>query len=137
MQPDVLKLTGPEAGTVRLSEVGGWLLLFCIDFTILIPARAFLEIIFNPWAYASALISCLAVLSLVTGINVWARTSSALWLTKLMLAVLFCMGLLALGSEIASRTFDYGDIDVMAQAVIWFFYFKRSKRVRTTFGRSL
>jgi hypothetical protein len=137
MQPDVLKLTDPEAGTARLSEVGGWLLLFCIDFTILTPARALFEIVFEPWAYSSALILCLGVLSLVTGINVWTRTSRALWLTKLMLAVLFCVGLLALGLEIASATFDYGDIDVMAQAVIWFLYFKKSKRVRATFGRSL
>jgi hypothetical protein len=137
MQPDVLKLTGSEAGSVRLSEVGGWLLLFCFIYTILTPAGALLEIISDP--QSSAPIVFLAVLSFVTGISVWRRASRALQLTKLMLVVFFGVGLLGLvlGIISASNDADWVEIDLMAEAVIWFLYFKRSKRVRATFGRSL
>lgn len=137
MQPQLIQLTGPEAGTTKLADVGGWLLLFCVWFTMYVPARTIFPFISDPKTYWLAF--CLALLSLFTGISVWKRTSKALLFARIMLVAFFCAGLFGLGIDIVSSgvRFYYGPWELIVEAILWFLYFKKSKRVAATFGRSL
>jgi hypothetical protein len=141
MQPELLDLTGTKSATQRpeITGVRGWLLLFCIMVTIYAPARTAAEVIFGPWGYSSVIVLCLAALAFFTGISLWQVNSRALLLTKVLLIVLFCLGTLGLVVDVVNGTrLDRGsDLEFMTEAAIWYWYFKKSKRVRATFGRSI
>ncbi len=144
MQSDLLRLNSSETGIRNqnpgLAGVSGWLLLFCIEFAARIGAQMTLSVvIFGLWHYFSAVALFLAALSFLTSVSVWRITSRALLFSKTLLIVVFCVGIFGLGLEIVSaRTFLHGtEFDFIVEAAMWFLYFKKSKRVRATFGRSI
>jgi hypothetical protein len=142
MRSEFSRMTSPATAIKRqdLIGVGGWLLLFCIEFATRIGTQLTLSIlIWGPWHYFSIFAVSLGALSFLTGFNVWRVTSKALLFTRVLLIIVFGAGLFGVGLEILSaRYFLHGTgIDFIIEAVVWFWYFKKSKRVKATFGRSI
>jgi hypothetical protein len=123
-------------------QIGGWLMFFCILLTVIIPlvvlAMAWsgdtgMEFLFNiGWAAFGALI----------GFMIWSvqqRVFLLLWIYFGMTALLIALAVFNLASA-EERVPIRDSILVFRSAiysVAWFLYFKRSARVKETFGRNL
>jgi hypothetical protein len=133
-----------------LSGVGGWLLFFCISLTILDPLYSVIQAIGDPRisqnGLAIVMILCIAGFSIYTGFLLWKVRPDALKVLKgyfIFLFALACIGIL--GSFAVSFTTDtLTAIESLAtqaarlvSVAIWALYFKKSRRVRNTFGRNL
>lgn len=126
----------------ELIGIGGWLLWFCIATTIIAPLVNVVSIMSEPSGY-SIIDLALAAYMVVTGANLWRMSSRALQLTKILLAIQFWIGLLLFVIQIAASasgdtgsSSDAGAFRMLVGSTIWWFYFKKSKRVKATFGRS-
>ncbi|RZU29071.1 hypothetical protein [Edaphobacter modestus] len=129
----------------NLNGVGGWLLWFCFITTIVSPAIVVISSLSHPSGY-SLIDICLAIFSVFTGVNLWKAKPQALRLTKVLLAIQFCIGaLLVIGELISSTsdstssgsTSDPGGLRMLVGSIIWFLYFKKSKRVAVVYGRNM
>ncbi len=140
MQPHLLGVRDSRASVEypELVGVGGWLWLFCFLVTIH-PLATILETIIRPWTYWNVPLLCYSAVSALTGYSVWRMTPRALLFTRLFLITWFCLGALALINDVVAGTLsDRGrDFEFMIEAVVWFLYFRKSKRVKATFGRSI
>jgi hypothetical protein len=129
----------------ELIGVGGWLLWFCIITTIIAPLINIGSTLSSPSAF-SVIDLGLAAFMLITGVNLWRITPRALRLTKILLAIQFWLGVVLFIAQIAgsatessagdSRS-DTGAFRMLVGSTIWWFYFKKSKRVKATFGRTI
>jgi hypothetical protein len=123
-------------------QVGGWLMFFCILLTVIIPLFVLImawsgdfgmEFLFNiGWAAFGALI----------GFMIWSvqqRVFLLLWIYFGMTALLIALAVVNLAS--AEQGIPIHDSILVFRSTIycvaWFLYFKRSDRVKTTFGRNL
>jgi hypothetical protein len=153
------KAADPETSRIRkerpdLVGIGGWLLLFCIVSTIVIPLGALSTapsgVRISP--VGLILVLCFVALSLFAGISVWCQSSKALFYTKVFLIAVFCWGVMCLlGAAIIEVRMEMASTPTAAieseglaggfrpffWSLLWFAYFKRSKRVRATFGRNI
>ena len=128
----------------RLVGVRGWLLLFCIVVTIIAPASFLLAALLK-FSFFSVLDLALAGFYIFTGIHLWRVRPQALTYTKLLLLIQFCLGALLLLEHSAGpsvRALSGGAPDVnsakmMLGAAVWFLYFRKSRRVKATYGRSI
>jgi hypothetical protein len=141
---------GAAVETIRneypnLVGVGGWLLWFCIVTTIISPAVVLVSTLSHPSGY-SLIDVCLAAFSVFTGVSLWKANPQALRLTKILLVIQFCFGaLLFIGelinssgdSSTSNTASDPSGLRMLVFALIWFLYFKKSKRVRIVYGRAI
>jgi hypothetical protein len=147
------------ADSSRLRGTGGWLLLFCIGTAILSPLELLAEAILRPLGPLDIAILrplgllnvALTALAIYTGVALWRVRPNALGLVKAYFISLVCWAVLEVISglsaqqsaqisyinyEVAGREVAGGVAQIIT-VVIWWFYFKKSKRVKATFGRNL
>jgi low temperature requirement protein LtrA len=83
---------------------------------------------------------------IITGVNLWRQTGRALRFTKILLAIQFWLGLVLFVLQIASSntestprtsSSDAAGFRMLITSIIWWFYFKKSKRVKATFGKTI
>ena len=133
----------PVPARNSLEGVGGWLLFFCFGLTFVQPLlnfRGAFESGGGAIEYAVAI--ALTSLSLTTGISLMQRSNSAFrWLVWYFGVQAVLVPLLFLASLDEIRQGQPRAIGQIVHStlflVCWFAYFKRSKRVRVTFGRNL
>jgi hypothetical protein len=128
-----------------LQGVGGWLLFFCIGLVILGPVWL-LSQVSTPGSDLAGIVLALArtAFGLVVGIFVWNVRQVAftlLWIYFGVIVVYSLLGILGsitLANEGQSEPLAVAySIRSIVYVVIWFFYFRKSQRVRATFGRNL
>ncbi len=139
--PEVERL---RAEHPELVGVRGWLAWFCIIAAIISPIIVVVGILSEPSPY-SVFHLALAVFSVVTGIAIWKLWPQALKLTKILLIIQFVIGAILVASQILNSSAmassnaspDAGGARALVGSIVWFSYFKKSRRVRATFGRNI
>jgi hypothetical protein len=108
-------------------------------------SKAMISTLSHPSGY-SLIDLCLAAFSVFTGVSLWKAKPQALRLTKILLVIQFCLGALLFIGELISSTSDSSTsgnasdpsgLRMLVFALIWFLYFKKSKRVRIVYGRAI
>jgi Protein of unknown function (DUF2569)/zinc-ribbon domain len=126
----------------RQQEVGGWLMFFCILLIVVVPvfvmAMAWsgdfgIEAMFNiAWAAFGVLVGAMLW-------NVHPRAFVLLWIYFGMTALIIVLTIVNLATAEEGATAH--DSVLVFRGIIyfiaWFLYFKRSERVKATFGRNL
>lgn len=129
--------------------VGGWLLFYCVSLTILSPVYLLLYFLVTPYRVVTIYLF-FGILrgfwGIVVGIFLWMRRPVALFLLKGYF-IYIAAGLLLNALEIVrammrteSWTLTGNRFAVLASTgitVLWFLYFRRSVRVRNTYGANL
>jgi len=141
-------ISDPELRSLK--GVGGWLLFFCIALLIIQPVANFFEAAGDPVALVIAFL--LSALSITTSIMLILEKPSAfawLWSYFGVFAAIMVLGLTAtlVGGAVTGETGPDAAESKMREVLVmirglgfvalWLSYFKRSKRVRATFGRNL
>ena len=140
----------------RLRGVRGWLLLFCVVTTIIAPLAHLADAARTSDAAVFLIDISFTTLAFYTGLSVWRVRRHAFRWVRAYLIVTICLGVvtyvLSLGQandfaydptsatipEItATRMSTSQTIGSVIAAVIWWQYFKKSKRVNVTFGSNL
>jgi len=128
-----------------LNGIGGWLLFFCVITTIVSPV-----LVVDHWKTTplplNVLRACTTVLWFLAGVQLWRRAHHALDTVKTMFYAYAGLGALFLGIDLwlwATGQYHsagwvqgmgFRGLRMMVWAAAWFLYFKRSKRVKVTFG---
>lgn len=130
-----------------LRGVGGWLLLFCVGLIFIAPLYGAAEILENPTdVFVIVFDLSLAAFSIYTGITIWRIQPIALKLVKAYFIVSLVVACLAiLGSFSADLKETQGKttsplvigLRLLVYVAIWWSYFKKSARVKATFGSNL
>jgi hypothetical protein len=147
-QPDAAKPVVDERLGNPLWGVRGWLLLFCVGAAILSPLFLLAEAAENAGDPVTVVFDiALAGFSVFTGISLWRVSSYALSLVKAYFITFLVIGFLGLlgslvpkGHSVADPEFAetlLGAVRPIVFVMIWWSYFKKSQRVRLTFGRNL
>lgn len=145
-----VQTTAIEVERIRMEHpgligVGGWLLWFCIVTTVIAPIINVASILSDPTVY-SVIDLALVAYMIITGVNLWRLTGRALRLTKVLLAIQFWLGIVLFIIQIASSntestsgtsSSDTAGFRMLVTSIIWWFYFKKSKRVKATFGKTI
>jgi ribosomal protein L40E len=128
-----------------LQGVGGWLLLFWFGMTVVSPLILIGQILTG--AAAGPLIAAfnlaLSGFCIYAGVALLRLQRKTLTLIKFYLILSFMLGcVIFISYVIVASTQIHPQADVpslwaVAGPIIWWFYFKRSKRVRLTLGRNL
>lgn len=142
-ESDLPTTTGLHAD---LSGIGGWLYFFCIRNTVLAP-------LFNTFAIlgsstdllTKAIFFMLVVGELTAGVLVWIQSATAFRFLKFYFGFLVFIGLafITIGSltiedqQGGSLSMIKFGIEELLWAIGWYIYFRRSRRVRATFGRNM
>lgn len=132
----------------RLRGVGGWLLLFCIVTTITAPLAHIADAAKTNDTVVGLIDVSFTILAFYTGLSVWRVRRQAFRWVRAYLITVVCLGIvtyiLSLGQAsdtvaelIATRLNSSQTIGSVIAAVMWWQYFKKSKRVNATFGRNL
>ena len=140
--PEVDELTGNPLCGVR-----GWLLFFCVLTSIVHPLQVVAAIANGKQKPMEILIATiLAGTSCLVGILLWIRSERALEMTKYYLYGLIVFGCLIFlltlmmdvhkASTIASAEKIADSLMILPFPLIWTVYFKKSERVRLTYGRN-
>ena len=128
--------------------VRGWLLWFCIVLTIINPLVLAADAAKTRDVLAIAIDLGLASLFVYTGISLWRIKPKSLDLVKLCFACQLGLAALLLITVVESKrrlmepdlSFNpslEGGVRTVAYVIIWWAYFKKSKRVRATYGSNL
>jgi hypothetical protein len=129
--------------------VGGWLLLYCIGLTICSPLATFLPIsvVYRFMNYQYLLEIIRVIYGTVVGIFLWMKRPVALFLLRIYFIVIAAILLLALLRLIALALRPHtalamvrGVTAIIVQtgfSTLWFVYFRKSERVRNTYGVNL
>lgn len=140
------------------SGIGGWLLFYCISLTILAPLLSLFQAISTvqiaekaPTLRNALLVETGGVILLmaggiIVGILLWTRHRHALRIVKAFLIGRLCAFVaieiitLFLMQHLGSKVFEAGVTGAIGASIreaiyflIWWFYFKKSKRVANTF----
>lgn len=145
----------------ELKGVRGWLLLFCLNLTILDPSAVLFNLFVvsnlakpyfsqHPGFFRLVLVNgvvgiALAVFSLYAGVSLWKRLPGAPAAAKKYLAAISAFSIAApflpslFGSEdVPNRETFYlnclNSLFTLIYATAWYLYLKRSRRVRETYG---
>jgi TPR repeat protein len=135
----------------RLRGVGGWLLLFCIVTTIIAPLAHIADAAKSNDTVVTLIDVSFTILAFCAGLSVWRVRRHAFRWVRAYLIMIFCLGIatyvLSLGQVsdisvtiaelIATRINRSQTVGSVIAAVMWWQYFKKSKRVNATFGRNL
>ena len=133
--------------------VGGWLLFFCIITTLLGPAINLAQVadVAKTGTTLAAWTACFvlgfSLQGVITGLKVWSVKPEAFKWLRAWFITLFVVGVLASAAEIiqgamaahagAPEPPTSHPVAAIVYAAVWWSYFKRSKRVKATFGRNL
>ncbi len=126
----------------KKKEIGGWLMFFCILLIVVAP----LFVMFMVWSAEpgpdNASYIVWAGLGVLVGIMIWNLYRHSfvwLWIYFGITALLLAMRIADFIFVVPNRNFH--EITLIFCSAIyslaWFLYFKRSDRVKTTFGRNL
>jgi len=140
--PEIDELTGNTLCGVR-----GWLLLFCVLTSIVNPLQAVMLIANGKQKPMEILIAfILAGTSCLAGVLLWRRSERALEMTKYYLYGLIVFGCLAFlltlmmdvhkASTIVNMEKIADCLMILPFPLIWTVYFKKSERLRLTYGRN-
>ena len=140
----------------RSRGVRGWLLLFCIVTTITAPLAHLVDAANTNDIVMFLIDVSFATLAFYTGLSVWTVRRHAFRWVRAYLIMTLCLGIaayvlplgqagdiaygptsVALAEVIATRINTSQTIGSVIAAVMWWQYFKKSKRVKGTFGRNL
>ena len=128
----------------RLRGVGGWLLLFCVVTTIIIPLANMAEAANSNDAVVILTDVAFTILAFCTGLSLWRVRPHALKWVRVYLIVGPCLGMIAgLQRQATYITYDPTQAATnpvavaVTYAITWWLYFRKSKRVKATFGRNL
>jgi hypothetical protein len=140
----------------RLRGVGGWLLLFCIVATIIAPFAHIVDAANSNDTVVILIDVAFTMLAFCTGLSVWRVRHNAFRWVRVYLITAICLGVFAyvislgqasdisydptsptVAEHIATRINRSQTIGSVIAAVIWWQYFKKSKRVNATFGKNL
>lgn len=132
-----------------LYGAGGWLLLFCIGTAIANPLITIVQVLHSKNVLTAVLAFALAAFALDVGVSLWRLRPDALSVTKVYFIVLLVLA----GVEILGWLYTFNAAKEAAEpgpdsglwsaarlilfVGIWWSYFKKSKRVKVTFGRNL
>jgi Protein of unknown function (DUF2569) len=132
------------------SGVGGWLFFYCLTLTVLVPAYVLIDFSSRPYRYANPdnLINVARIIyGVVVGISLWTRRRSSLLLLKVnfiliaALLGLYSLSMIASALREHSSVFQAPQFSVIAYSagftLLWFAYFRKSARVRNTYGANL
>jgi len=133
------------AGYAPLRGVGGWLLFFCIMTTIIIPLVTIAEAANSNDPVVILTDVALAILAFCTGLSLWRVRPHALRWVRVYLVVGSCLMMIAglqrqatyITHEPTSSIYTNPVAGAVVYAVTWWQYFRKSKRVKATFGRNL
>ena len=131
------------------SGVGGWLLFYCIGLSILTPLMGLAQfsILLHFLNYEYVLDFMRVIYGTVVGIVLWMKRPIAIFLLRIYFIVIagtLLLGVLRLVA-LSLRTHTsialvQGFTRVIAQigfSILWFAYFRKSERVRNTYGANL
>jgi hypothetical protein len=154
-------MAGPE--DKKLKGVGGWLLLLCLNLSILDPLTVLVSLLVftqaskpyfdqQPELFRMILVSgifriALAVFSMYAGLALWRVLPGAVKVARryficlflYLLLSLFLPALLGVPGQPSSQSAatDYLNVAITTVYVIlWYIYLGKSKRVRSTYGGS-
>lgn len=129
--------------------VRGWLLLFCVGLVVVQPLGLLFEAVNSGDAFVAGFNFLLGAFAIYTGIALWRVATNALRLVKVYFVVVLIVATLAIASGIltapATRVSQTPSQDnfltvgfrALISVVIWWSYFKKSKRVKATYGANL
>jgi hypothetical protein len=134
--------------TFQRPEVGGWLLVLCLLLTVWNPASLALTAasgVMNLGARSTLSLVFLAVRLAITSIGVaagralWLRRPGAVWLAQLSLMLFGIEAVVRMSTRVDLSAAPPGTRFPLAVAVVlhnaaWYWYLKRSRRVRETFS---
>jgi len=141
--------TGNPSTIDPLSGIRGWLLLFCLGLVLVQPLALFFEALNSGDAFVGGFDLLFAAFAIYTGIVLWRVATNALRVVKvyfvagLVMATLAIVGgILTAQATLASNTpsqdnFLAVGIRMLIGVAIWWSYFKKSKRVKATYGANL
>lgn len=126
----------------KRKEVGGWLMFFCILLIVIAPLVVMLMVWSGESDPDNASYILWAAYGLVVGIMIWnlyRHSFVLLWIYFGITALLIAVRVADFIVLVPNRNFH--EITLIFRRTIywvaWFLYFKRSDRVKTTFGRNL
>ena len=129
--------------------VGGWLLFFCVACTIIAPAKEITQIgdLGSNNKFSILFVLLLAGFESFVGLSVWRVAKKALRYLNIFFLVQTCLAVLLilagtitlLGSEAVgeSESLFLDGFRTIIGTAIWWSYFRKSRRVRETFGTNL
>ena len=142
--------------SARLRGVGGWLLLFCIVTAIIAPLAHIADAANSNDTVVILIDVAFTMLAFCTGLSVWRVRHNAFRWVRAYLITAICLGVVAyvislgqasdmtydstsptVAEHITTRINRSQTIGSVIAAVIWWQYFKKSKRVNATFGKNL
>jgi hypothetical protein len=128
--------------------VGGWLLLYCIGTAILVPLAVFGRM--HGWKFQDPLYSLEQIrlfYGALVGVFLWMQRPIAIYLLRIyfiILAAKFLLTFLRLISvAVTNHTAPFSvagfgsTIWAVAVAIAWLAYFRKSERVRNTYGANI
>jgi hypothetical protein len=142
--------------TIQLSGVGGWLLLYCIGMAILVPLLISIQLF--SWTYflhanvrllnkAFILEMVQELYSATVGVFLWMGRPISLFLLKIhfiIVGVSTLVSLLALVQLALNARSKWAPVRGLVAEIVstgftilWFVYFRKSQRVRNTYGANL
>ena len=150
----LLAVSHPQSAVLTLpaiigpSGVGGWLLFFCISLTVLSPLNILMRASAGWHLTSPYLLNDLGALyGTVVGAALWLKRPISLMLLRIYfiiaagVAVLGVLNLIATAlrtheSLFLARGFT-GALEYVGILLLWFAYFRKSVRVRNTFGSNI
>ena len=133
----------------QLRGVRGWLLLFCLGLVLVQPLALLFEAVNSGDAFVAGFNLLLGAFAIYTGIALWRGATNALKLVKVYFVVVLIGATLVIASGIltapAARVSQTPSQDnpltvgfrMLIGVAIWWSYFKKSKRVKATYGANL
>ena len=129
----------------KLCGIDGWLALFCMGAIVDGPLQALNHLGNRPLRVIIIDIA-LTLFGFFTGAALYGRRPYALKVTKVFLIAMAALGILGGTLHFAAKAVTVGGLPTVADltplgpalfAAIWLAYFKKSERVRVTFGRNI
>ena len=141
----------PLAPIVRgPNGVGGWLLVYCLTLTMLAPGYILIQLSIAPIRFTNIYVLADAVriaYGMVVGILLWTRRPISLLFLKVYFIIiaaqflLYSLDMVAFSLRQHSSIFLAPAFPALAIGagitLLWFAYFRKSVRVRNTFGANL
>jgi len=139
--------SAPQQSSLR--GVGGWLLFFCVACTIIAPLKEIAQIrdLDSGNKFSILLVFLFAGIESFVGLSVWRVAQEALQYLKIFFLVRTGLAVLAIlagaitlsGSEALgeSESLFIAGFGTIINTAIWWSYFRKSRRVRETFGTNL
>ena len=148
VQPPLASLRADSSDETEFYGVRGWLMLYCINLTLLNPLYILVELVPRKDFLTFAINVGLATLFIYTGTGLWRQRANCLeWLETCFVIQLIAACILIASSTLSKHGLWEPDLSLnpqleagirsLASTIIWWGYFKKSKRVRATYGRNL